>query len=153
MLLQSSASASDHLNSNQALSGQDDDQTSPLDPIVRIGSVDAPSATNIERVITIPIDITKLDDGITSINGFNIKVHYDSSALNLIHSEEESLEILADNIPLMDAISQLSGSAAGWLVDEATEQSGEGASKLTAVAGMLTETATGGMFHLSLIHI
>ncbi|RPG11112.1 MAG: hypothetical protein CBE01_001980, partial [Planctomycetaceae bacterium TMED241] len=108
-MLQSSASASDHLNSNQALSGQDDDQTSPLDPIVRIGSVDAPSATNIERVITIPIDITKLDDGITSINGFNIKVHYDSSALNLIQSEEESLEILADNIPLMDAISQLSG--------------------------------------------
>jgi len=148
LLLQSSASASDHLNSNQALSGQDDDQTSPLDPIVRIGSVDAPSATSIERVITIPIDITKLDDGITSINGFNSKVHYDSAALNLIQSEEESLEILADNIPLMDAISQLSGSAAGWLVDEATEQSGEGASKLTAVAGMLTETATGGVFHI-----
>ena len=148
LLLQSSTSASDHLNSNHALSGQDDDQTSPLDPIVRIGSVDAPSATSIERVITIPIDITKLDDGITSINGFNIKVHYDSSALNLIQSEEESLEILADNIPLMDAISQLSGSAAGWLVDAATEQSGDGASKLTAVAGMLTETATEGVFHI-----
>ncbi|QNI94946.1 metallopeptidase [Synechococcus sp. A15-127] len=148
LLLQSSTSASDHLNSNHALSGQDDDQTSPLDPIVRIGSVDAPSATSIERVITIPIDITKIDDGITSINGFNIKVHYDSSALNLIQSEEESLEILADNIPLMDAISQLSGSAAGWLVDAATEQSGDGASKLTAVAGMLTETATEGVFHI-----
>ena len=48
----------------------------------------------------------------------------------------------------MDIISQLSESAAGWLVDEATEQSGEGASKLTVVSGKLTETATGGMFTL-----
>ena len=110
--------------------------------------MEAPSAKSVERIITIPVDITKLDDGITSITGFNIKVHYDSSALNLIEGEEEALDILAENIPPMDAIAQLSKSAAGWLVDEATEQSGEGASKLTVVSGKLTETATGGMFHI-----
>ena len=115
---------------------------------MRIGNVEAPSAKSVERIITIPIDITKLDDGITSVTGFNIKVHYDSSALNLIKGEEEALEILAENIPPMEAITQLSESATGWLVDEATEQSGEGASKLTAVSGKLTETASGGMFHI-----
>ncbi len=149
LFIQPSSSASDHPISDQSLTEDDRRNQSPLDPIVRIGSVQAPSAKSVERIITIPIDITKLDDGITSITGFNIKIHYDSSALNLIEDEEEALEILDDNIPLRHVISQLSESAAGWLVDEATEESGEGASKLTAVSGRLTETATGGIVHIA----
>ena len=92
---------------------------SPIDPIVRIGSTTVESAATEERTVTLPVDITLLEEGVTAITGLDIKINYDPTVLDFVQKENQlrsnsSTSTSQVSTPL--ANSQAPTKRAGWLI-------------------------------------
>ena len=119
---------------------------SPIDPIVRIGSTTVASVVDAaeDLSISLPVDITLLEEGVTAITGLDIRVNYDPTILNFVDDGTSTeIELLTVNVPNFNAVGTLSGdNKAGWLVDPGTAFSGDGVSKLTTGAAAAIENGT-----------
>ncbi|QNI95843.1 metallopeptidase [Synechococcus sp. A15-127] len=127
---------------------------SPIDPIVRIGSTTVASVVDAaeDLSISLPVDITLLEEGVTAITGLDIKVNYDPTILNFVDDGTSTeIELLTVNVPNFNAVGTLSGdNKAGWLVDPGTAFSGDGVSKLTTGAAAAIENGTSGVISVAM---
>ena len=127
---------------------------SPIDPIVRIGSTTVASVVDAaeDLSISLPVDITLLEEGVTAITGLDIRVNYDPTILNFVDDGTSTeIELLTVNVPNFNAVGTLSGdNKAGWLVDPGTAFSGDGVSKLTTGAAAAIENGTSGVISVAM---
>ena len=126
---------------------------SPIDPIVRIGSktVNSLEDATEDLIVTLPVDITLLEAGVTAITGLDIKINYDPTILDFVADGASSeIELISFNVP-PNAIGSLTGTnKAGWIVDPGTAFAGDGASKLTTGAAAALENGTSGVISVAM---
>ena len=120
-------------------------------PIVRLGSTSVASSFDSEQIIALPFDITLLEEGISAITGFNIKINYDAIVLDFVQDGTKTeIELITTNVPNFDDVGSLSGAnKVGWLVDPGSSLSGDDTSKLTTISSYSLENGESGVVRVA----
>ena len=120
-------------------------------PIVRLGSTSVASSFDSEQIIALPFDITLLEEGISAITGFNIKINYDANVLDFVQDGTKTeIELITTNVPNFDDVGSLSGAnKVGWLVDPGSSLSGDDTSKLTTISSYSLENGESGVVRIA----